>query len=345
MVLIPQHCFVRLRTASGVWNYETTQDGKLFAEHVYAFKCPLKGSRGVYLRSLTPREALAAQLATTFGVLLGWEGRYRESLALLDLAVELAPEFTQAWINRSTKLVHLDRPNEALVSADRALALNGHSASAWCARGRALRKLARTAEAVDAFEKALAHDGSHTGARVALAEALAESGQLTTALREINRVLNATPNDGAAMAQKLEILLAMGRDEEAEALRKHLLPDPLTPSGRLYGQATMLANAGHHRKAVPLFDESLRLDPNSYRCWHNKGNSLAVLKRFDEALECFAKSLKLNPDYAMGYAKKAQACVILGRLDEAEEAVSKAVELHPDNAYYARLQIEIKRQR
>lgn len=50
--------------------------------------------------------------------------------------------------------------------------------------------------------------------------------------------------------------------------------------------------------ALDCYDEILKLDPNCFKAWHDKGITFKI-KNYNESVLCFNKALELNPDNAM----------------------------------------------
>ena len=59
----------------------------------------------------------------------------------------------------------------------------------------------------------------------------------------------------------------------------------------------------------------------------NKGNALANLKKFEEAIACFDNVIKKNPEYPSALRYKGAALKKLGRDEEAEYCFTKDKEL------------------
>ena len=81
-------------------------------------------------------------------------GRAQEALVLLDQALQLAPQYAQAWINKGVCLVHLNQAQQALDCFNKSLALMPDSAEAWINKGAALGELGKHREALDCFMQA-----------------------------------------------------------------------------------------------------------------------------------------------------------------------------------------------
>ena len=81
--------------------------------------------------------------------------RFEEALASTERAIELKPEYAEAWNNRGSALCGLGHFEEALASTERAIELKPEYAEAWNNRGSALCGLERFEEAIAHFDQAL----------------------------------------------------------------------------------------------------------------------------------------------------------------------------------------------
>ena len=63
--------------------------------------------------------------------------------------------------------------------------------------------------------------------------------------------------------------------------------------------------------------------------WSNKGASLDVLGRKEEALKCFDRAIELNPREEMAWNNKGHLLEDLGRREEASVCLDRAIELNP----------------
>jgi tetratricopeptide (TPR) repeat protein len=83
------------------------------------------------------------------------QDRYELALKAIDKAIELKPDFVEAWYNRGVVFLKLDQNDEALEAIDKAIELKPDFADAWNNRGVALDKLYRYDEALKAYDKAI----------------------------------------------------------------------------------------------------------------------------------------------------------------------------------------------
>ena len=71
----------------------------------------------------------------------------------------------------------------------------------------------------------------------------------------------------------------------------------------------------------------------------NKGEALAQLKRYQEAIESYNKTIELNPNDSDAYLNKGNALDDIKRYKEAIDCYNKVIELKPNDsrdAYYNR---------
>jgi tetratricopeptide (TPR) repeat protein len=59
----------------------------------------------------------------------------------------------------------------------------------------------------------------------------------------------------------------------------------------------VLFKIGRYEEAMVSYDTALRINPDSYQAWNNRGVALVELGRYDEAIESYDKALRINPEY------------------------------------------------
>jgi len=73
-----------------------------------------------------------------------------------------------------------------------------------------------------------------------------------------------------------------------------------------------LGMQAEHEKALPCFDEAIKLKPDYAMACYNKGVTLGELGQYKEALACFDEAIKLKPDFAGAWYNKGEALQKLG---------------------------------
>ncbi|HEY0463868.1 MAG TPA: tetratricopeptide repeat protein [Polyangiaceae bacterium] len=81
------------------------------------------------------------------------------------------------------------------------------------------------------------------------------------------------------------------------------------------------------KRALPLIEEALALDPGSLQLLHLRGVCLLQLRRYEEAVHCFVTVVQRDARHGFGepYLRAADALIALGRWDDAEEALEHFV--------------------
>ena len=63
--------------------------------------------------------------------ILGKSGKYQEAIEHFDKAIELDPNYVDAWYNKGVVLDNLGEHEEAIECYDKALELDPNNADAW----------------------------------------------------------------------------------------------------------------------------------------------------------------------------------------------------------------------
>jgi len=114
--------------------------------------------------------------------------------------------------------------------------------------------------------------------------------------------------------------------------------------------AWVLATAGHiqsflHKRfaaALDMFEQALRLNPNSVTAWSRSGTTLAYIGRGEEALERVRNAMRLSPFDHQTFSfctTNGIASLVNGRYDEAVSWLSRAIRERPRYRAAARLLI------
>ncbi|HTF90097.1 MAG TPA: sulfatase-like hydrolase/transferase [Planctomycetota bacterium] len=134
-------------------------------------------------------------------------------------------------------------------------------------------------------------------------EAQGPDGQrkLAEAMTKVQKALDRSPNDRAALEQKARIFTAQGRlDDAARALRQYI---SIRPSSDAYVFLAQLALARRKSEEVePLARAALALEPGHGGAHIALGDLYMSQSKFDAALAEFESALKVDPVRAQGMA-------------------------------------------
>ncbi len=80
----------------------------------------------------------------------------------------------------------------------------------------------------------------------------------------------------------------------------------------------LLAQKGREVDAVKAFDRSLKIKPNDEHVMLNRGDALAALGKYNEAIDAYNEIITLNPNNADAYNNLGQVYYDQGKLEEAQ---------------------------
>ena len=84
-------------------------------------------------------------------------------------------------------------------------------------------------------------------------------------------------------------------------------------------------------RALPQFEEAIRMRPEYEQAWFNQGVALLRLKREPEAVRVFRRNLELEPGNTDGWVNLGLTYLDLGRVPEAVRAYETALEQRPQD--------------
>jgi tetratricopeptide (TPR) repeat protein len=137
------------------------------------------------------------------GAALFSKGRYAESLAMYNEALQHDPDFVLSFTGRGNAYTALGRHAEALIDHNRAIQIDPDFALGYYNRGVTYAFMGKSAEALTDYNHALQldsnlEDGNLEEAYCNRGVAYAELGQHEDALADFNRAIQLNPNDADA---------------------------------------------------------------------------------------------------------------------------------------------------
>lgn len=93
-----------------------------------------------------------------------------------------------------------------------------------------------------------------------------------------------------------------------------------------------LFEKGLYKKAIKNFNSILKDNPIDDLIWRYKGEALAKLGNFNEAIDCYDKAIQILPDYMTEtlWILKGRALIQCSEFDNAIKSFNQALEIKPD---------------
>ena len=273
-----------------------------------------------------------AQAQYDAGLALHELKEYPQAIGFYSRAIELNPNFADAYANLGSAYVANNQPSEAQMTLKKALQLNPTLAQAkqlqQSLAEEATNKLAAEAatllnneqytQAAQAYAKLAAQNPNQADTQAYYGLALQGDHQLEKALLAFDKAILLDPKNANYYYYKAHLLFADNKPNEAKPLfQKALSLDATLAAAQqelsdLMAQQSSLKQAAiekqlneiigcydkqQYLKAVGLAELLLASSPNNAKALYYKGLSLEELKQGPKALVAYQKAVAADPNY------------------------------------------------
>ncbi|MFL9455178.1 tetratricopeptide repeat protein [Tolypothrix campylonemoides VB511288_2] len=225
------------------------------------------------------------------------DSNYRLAVKDFTEAIQLRSHFTAAYSNRCLANLQLGDYQNAIADCDRAIEFAPNNAEPYLNRGLARYRLGHYQAAIADNDRAIALQPNNFKAYYNRGVASAMLGNYQQAISDYNLALTQIP-------QTSNLLLAEIYNERGLA---HF---------QLLNLQTALLD----------FSTALRLDPNNYRAYYNRGCVCGRSGDNKSAIADFTASLKLQPNNASAHFNRGVAYDLLGYKQAAITDLQKAAD-------------------
>ena len=224
-------------------------------------------------------------------------GDLDEAIALLEKACFTQPRNTIFCKDYADALLEKKKYREAAIFYGKALSIEPADPETW-------------------FRTASAHYGS---------------GNIESALEDLNRAIELKPDYFEALCNCAEILRTQGNYEQAlSSLDRAIALNPGLP--HLHNSAGQICEKiGETRRAIHHYRIALQLDDTFAEAHNNLGNVLAIERNFDEAVLSYKKALKLRPGFFEAYYNLGNCLRETNNFDEAITCFRAALRIQPSS--------------
>jgi tetratricopeptide (TPR) repeat protein len=263
------------------------------------------------------------------GSILNQFGKYKESLISYERALKIDPNDYDAWQSRGNVLGNLGRYEEAIASYDRSLQIDPNQYISWYDRGIALSILGRYKEAILSFDKTLTINSNQYKSWYNRGVILGNLGRYREALNSYDMALRLNPNDHEVWKNRGAALGNLDQYQEEISAYQKALELNSSDYEIWYNQGIAFKQLGRYEEAVISFDKALELNPNDYEAWYGRGNALGDLSKYEDAIISLDKALQISPDKHEAYYSKACAYALQGNLELVLMSLGKAINFLP----------------
>ncbi|MBP0016470.1 MAG: tetratricopeptide repeat protein [Cyanobacteria bacterium SBLK] len=215
--------------------------------------------------------------------------QYDRAIAAYDRAIEIKPDYYEAWRNKTHLLHHLQWYEEALAGYERLKALQPKAIKDWQYQGLILSQLQRHEEALEFYDFILAKD----------------------------------PQDQEFWYRKGLILHALQRDEEVLPIIAKIVAIDADKTETWSMSGILWEKLGNREEACKSYEKITELKPYDYQSWYQYGKFLQRSQCYEEAIAYFDTAIQRNPtESEVWYAQ----AICYARQDRKEEALDRLEE-------------------
>ncbi len=225
------------------------------------------------------------------------EPNHARAIEILDNAIALDPEFTDAIVEKANRLGCMGRFEESLVFLDAALAAHHGGTRVHGMRGMAFYAMNHLAEADAALSSAISCDPTNIDWWYDRAVVRSYSGRLASAVEDATRAIELDPGYAYAFVAR----------------------------GKARG------GLGDHAGALADFNQAAELDPTNADIYVERGLIHWLAGRYDQSLADANMLIELDPGVTRGYQRRAQTYLKLERWDDALADLDRCDELNPSD--------------
>lgn len=276
------------------------------------------------------------------GISLQALGRVDEAVQVFDRAIQVKPDYAEAYSNRGVALQELGHLEEAVQAFDKAIQLKPEYAEAHGSRGVALHELGQLKEAMVDYDRAIQLKPDYAEVYTNRGAALKELGQLKQAVKAHDIAIQLKPDYADAYSNRGAALQELGQLEEAVVSCDKAILLKFDHEVAYNNRGIALQELGHLSEAIVSYDKAIQLKPDYAEAYYNRGVTLQVQGQMKEAVESYNKAIQLKPDYAKAYYNRGNVHQLAGQLKEARESYDGAIQLKPDYAEAHRTISDIK---
>src|SRR5215467_1572155 len=277
-----------------------------------------------------------AHILTHMAGILAGGGKSDKALNVLDRAIELDPEVTEAYFSKGLLLLNLKRPaeaEEAMASFERAITVNPAFEPAYLALASMYESRNDKEQAAGVLKRYLQNvNPRNRDIRHQLVRLYIEAKDYPAAKKELEELIADDPTDWDA---QLRMALIHGEQKEyslaIDRLTQILKARPAELKVRDY-LGYIYEESKETQKAIDAYTLNIQLEPTFFEGHLHLGVLYYRLKRFPEATEHLGHAIALNPKQPESHIVQGLAYLQLEQYDKSADAFQEGIRHNPKNA-------------
>ena len=200
------------------------------------------------------------------------------------------------YFERGNRFYYAGKYSKAVDDFSKAIQLDPNYADAYNNRGVAYYDLKKYDEAIRDYNYAIQFDPNNKQAYYNRGNAYDDLGKYDDAIRDYNYAILLDPNNKEAYNNRGNAYFKLKRYEEA--IRNYNIAIQLDPNSRnaYYNRGNAYHDLGRYDEAIQDFNKAIQIDSNYINAYINRGVAYAFLGKYNLALADFQKTLELDPN-------------------------------------------------
>lgn len=254
----------------------------------------------------------------------------RRALEDYNKAIQLKPDYAEAYANRGLTKVALRQNLAAIRDCDFAIQLKPDYAPLYYVRGATKVELEQHLSAIADFDTAIILKPDYANAYHGRGITKETLGQHLSAIVDYDIAIRFMPDDGDFYASRAAAKVAIGQHSAAiadydTAIRLAASYVPLY--FLYYNRGIAKSNLGRHAAAIADFDMAVSIKPDYAEVYHSRGFAKANLEQYFAAVADYDMVIQFKPDNAIIHALRGFAKYNLGLTWEAKQDFQTALKL------------------
>ncbi|MEG4107773.1 tetratricopeptide repeat protein [Microcoleus sp. S13_C5] len=255
-------------------------------------------------------------------------GDNQGAIADYNQALKIDPNFATAYYSRGVARSDLGDKQGAITDYNQALRINPNFAIAYNNRGSARYQLGDKQGAIADYNQALQINSNFATAYLNRGVARSDLGDKQGAIADYNQALRINPNDAEAYSNRGSVRSDLGDKQGAIADYDQALRINPNLAGVYYNRGIARYQLGDKQGAIADFNQALRINPSYAEAYHNRGVARSDLGDNQGEIADYNQALRINPNYAEAYYNRGIARRALGDNQGALSDFQKAADLY-----------------
>jgi len=303
------------------------KSGKVLANALFKTIAKAEQPTGIKWKETTIEANSDAITLNNRGITLRKSGKYQHAIESYNKAIELNPQYADAYNNRGFAYYLKGQHDRAIDDLNKAIEIDPGFVLAYINRGNAYDDKGQSDRAIEDFNKAAAINPNSALIYYNRGLSYHRKKQYDKALEDFNKAIILDPNDAETYYSRG--LVFDDKQQYNRAIEDYTKASTLDPNHvKAYNnRGNIYNNEGLHKRAIEDYNMAIQIEPNFALAYNNRGVVYDKEGKYDMAIEDFNRAIALNPNYADAYNNRGFVYIEKGNMTKAATDFQKACDL------------------